>query len=97
MSNVDAAAQADLVVLSVPYSAHQTILESVKEVVQGKILVDVTVPLKPPNVRTVYVPEGQSGQSSRRRPCWVMACAWWRRFRMSARRICKNLEHIVEL
>ena len=58
MSNVDAAKEADLVVLSVPYSAHQPILESVKDVVQGKILVDVTVPLKPPAVRTVHVPEG---------------------------------------
>ncbi len=58
MSNVDAAKEADLVILSVPYSAHEPILESVKEVVQGKILVDVTVPLKPPAVRTVHVPEG---------------------------------------
>jgi 8-hydroxy-5-deazaflavin:NADPH oxidoreductase len=60
MSNVDAAAQADLVVLSVPYTAHQGILESVKDAVQGKILVDVTVPLLPPNIRTVNVPEGKA-------------------------------------
>ncbi|MEP0764895.1 MAG: NAD(P)-binding domain-containing protein, partial [Chloroflexota bacterium] len=60
MSNEDAAAQADLVVLSVPYSAHQAILESVKGHVKGKILVDVTVPLQPPNVRTVHVPEGKA-------------------------------------
>jgi len=59
-SNVDAAAQADLVVLSVPYAAHQAILESVKDAVQGKILVDVTVPLLPPNIRTVNVPEGKA-------------------------------------
>lgn len=58
MSNVDAAKEADLVILSVPYSAHEPILESVKEVVQGKILVDVTVPLKPPAIRTVNVPDG---------------------------------------
>ncbi|MBN1680642.1 MAG: NADPH-dependent F420 reductase [Anaerolineae bacterium] len=57
-SNPDAAAEADVAVLSVPYAAHRAILESVKEAVQGKILVDVTVPLKPPAVRTVYVPEG---------------------------------------
>lgn len=60
MSNEDAAAQADLVVLSVPYSAHRAILESVKDRVRGKILVDVTVPLQPPNVRTVHVPEGKA-------------------------------------
>ncbi len=60
MDNVQAAAEADLVVLSVPYAAHETILESVKDAVQGKILVDVTVPLKPPKIRTVYVPEGKA-------------------------------------
>lgn len=60
MSNEDAAAQADVVVLSVPYSAHQAILESVKDRVRGKIVVDVTVPLQPPDVRTVHVPDGKA-------------------------------------
>ncbi len=60
LSNVDAAREADVIVLSVPYDAHRGILESVKEAVQGKILVDVTVPLKPPAIRTVYVPEGKA-------------------------------------
>lgn len=60
MSNQAAAEEADLVVLSVPYDAHQSILESIKDVVQGKILVDVTVPLKPPAIRTVHVPEGHA-------------------------------------
>ena len=60
MSNEEAAAQADIVVLSVPYSAHRAILETVKEKVQGKILVDVTVPLQPPDVRTVHVPPGKA-------------------------------------
>jgi len=59
-SNEAAAAAADLVVLSVPYAAHSEILASVRDEVQGKILVDVTVPLQPPHVRTVYVPEGHS-------------------------------------
>jgi len=60
MTNEAAAAEADLVVLSVPYAAHAEILSSVREVVQGKILVDVTVPLLPPAVRTVHVPEGHA-------------------------------------
>ncbi len=60
LSNVDAAAQADLVVLSVPYSAHHAILESIADVVQGKIVVDVAVPLQPPAIRQVFVPEGKS-------------------------------------
>lgn len=60
LHNVDAAASADVVVLTVPYSAHTAIVESVRGAVQGKIVVDVTVPLLPPNVRTVYIPEGMA-------------------------------------
>jgi 8-hydroxy-5-deazaflavin:NADPH oxidoreductase len=59
-SNVDVATQADIVVLSVPYEAHQATLESVKEQVQGKILVDLTVPIVPSDFRTVNLPEGKS-------------------------------------
>ncbi|MEP7288057.1 MAG: NADPH-dependent F420 reductase [Chloroflexota bacterium] len=58
--NLSAATEADLVVLSVPYDAHASTLETLRETLQGKILVDVTVPLLPPNVRTVHVPEGKS-------------------------------------
>jgi NADPH-dependent F420 reductase len=60
LDNVAAAKGAEIIVLSVPYDAHQPTLESVKEEIQGKILVDVTVPLKPPQVSTVFVPEGLS-------------------------------------
>ncbi|MEQ8674982.1 MAG: NADPH-dependent F420 reductase [Aggregatilineales bacterium] len=58
--NNQAAAEADIVVLSVPYSAHKSTLEGVRAELSGKILVDVTVPLQPPNVRTVHVPVGKS-------------------------------------
>ena len=60
MGNPEAATQADLVVLSVPYTAHHATLESVKQRLQGKILIDITVPLQPPKVRTVHLPEGKS-------------------------------------
>lgn len=60
MSNEDAAQQANLIVLSVPYSAHKPTLESVKEHCVGKIVVDLTVPLQPPAVMEVNLPEGQS-------------------------------------
>jgi hypothetical protein len=56
--NADAAGQADIVVLSVPYAAHKLTLEAVKPQVQGKILVDVTVPLAPPAIDTVNLPPG---------------------------------------
>jgi NADPH-dependent F420 reductase len=58
--NENAAREADLIVLTVPYSAHKATLESVREVVQGKILIDVTVPLKPPQVSIVNLPEGRT-------------------------------------
>jgi NADPH-dependent F420 reductase len=60
LDNVDAAREADVVVLTVPYVAHEDILRSVEDVVQGKILVDVTVPIQPPAIRTVYIPEGKA-------------------------------------
>jgi NADPH-dependent F420 reductase len=60
MVNPDAAAAADMVVLTVPYSAHVPILESIRAGLRGKILVDVTVPLQPPKVSQVYIPPGGS-------------------------------------
>jgi 8-hydroxy-5-deazaflavin:NADPH oxidoreductase len=60
MTNLQAAKEADIVVLSVPYSAHRSTLESVKENLQGKILVDVTVPLVPPKVSKVQMPAAGS-------------------------------------
>ena len=66
MSNSAAARQANIVVLSVPYSAHRSTLESVKEELKGKILVDVTVPLVPPKVATVQMPAaGSAAQEAR--------------------------------
>lgn len=58
MSNAAAAKAADLVVLSVPYGAHQDTLENVSEFCQGKVVVDLTVPLRPPEIMSVNLPEG---------------------------------------
>ncbi len=60
MVNPEAAAAADLVVLTVPYSAHVPTLESIRAGLAGKVLVDVTVPLQPPRVTQVYIPPGGS-------------------------------------
>ena len=49
-SNHDVAELANIVVMTVPYEAHKDTLESVKDVIQGKLVIDVTVPLgKPKN------------------------------------------------
>ena len=58
--NLDAATQADLVVLTVPFEHQISTLETVKLGLLGKILVDVTVPLVPPKVGTVQLPESGS-------------------------------------
>ena len=60
MTNLEAAQTADIVVLTVPYSAHRETLEGVKEALQGKILIDVTVPLVPPKVTKVQMPPAGS-------------------------------------
>ncbi|MEJ6592212.1 MAG: NADPH-dependent F420 reductase [SAR86 cluster bacterium] len=58
--NLEAATAADLVVLTVPFSHQISTLETVKPALIGKVLIDVTVPLMPPKVGTVQLPEGGS-------------------------------------
>ena len=60
LENVDAAKKTDILVLTVPYSAHKSTLEEIKDAAQGKILVDVTVPLIPPKVTKVQMPKAGS-------------------------------------
>lgn len=59
-ANPEAAAAADIVIMTVPYASQLPTLESVREQVQGKIFVDATVPLVPPKVMRVQLPEGGS-------------------------------------
>ncbi len=62
MDNLGAATQADIVVLTVPFSHHAATLQLIKPAVQGKVLVDVTVPLVPPKVARVQMPpQGSAG------------------------------------
>ncbi len=60
MSNRDAANTAEIIVLTVPFSNHNAIVDEIMEVAQGKIVVDTTVPLVPPKVSRVQLPEGGS-------------------------------------
>lgn len=63
MENLSAAESADIVAITVPFSHHASTLELIKPVMQGKILIDVTVPLVPPKVARVQMPEqGSAGQ-----------------------------------
>jgi len=60
MTNLQAAQKADIVVLTVPYAAHRDTLESVKDLLKGKILIDVTAPLVPPRKSVVQMPSAGS-------------------------------------
>lgn len=66
MSNPDAARAAEeIVVMTVPFSAHQGTLDQIKAELKGKIFVDVTVPLseKDPK-RMAMPPEGSATERS---------------------------------
>lgn len=58
--NPAAAAAADIVAITVPYANQLATLEACKAELTGKILIDATVPLMPPKVGTVQLPEGGS-------------------------------------
>jgi NADPH-dependent F420 reductase len=58
--NRTAAAAADIVVLTVPYAVQQATALEVADVLGGKVLIDVTVPLAPPKVARVNLPAGGS-------------------------------------
>jgi len=59
-SNEEAAGAGEVVLLTVPYAAHADTLRSVREALAGRILVDITVPLQPPKVTQVHLPQGTS-------------------------------------
>lgn len=58
--NLAAAQVADVVVLAVPYDAQQSTLETIKPALVDKLLISVVVPLKPPKVANVWLPEAGS-------------------------------------
>lgn len=58
--NLAAAQRGDIVVLTVPYAAQLATLQEVRTALPGKILIDVTVPLVPPQVGRVQLPDGGS-------------------------------------
>jgi NADPH-dependent F420 reductase len=59
-TNISAARKADIVILAVPFSAHKDILENIRKAMQGKLLIDATVPLVPPNLSKVQMPPAGS-------------------------------------
>jgi NADPH-dependent F420 reductase len=67
MSNYEAAEAGDVVVLTVKFSHHATTLEELRPALNGKILIDTTVPLVPPKVARVQLPtEGSAAVIAQR-------------------------------
>lgn len=63
-ANPEAAAAADIVLLTVPYAGQLTTAQSIRDRIGGKILIDATVPLMPPKVGRVQLPEGGSASAA---------------------------------
>lgn len=65
LENIQAADWGEIIVLTVPYTAHVDMLNNLKDVIAGKILIDVTVPLVPPKVHIVQMPKaGSAGREA---------------------------------
>lgn len=58
--NPGCCAASDIVLLSVPYGGHGDTVQSLKGALAGKVVIDITVPLQPPKVRSVNLPEGNA-------------------------------------
>lgn len=60
LTNLEAVNEADVIVITVPFSAHKEILELIRESVIGKLVIDVTVPLAPPAINKAKMPPAGS-------------------------------------
>ncbi|MGE3876766.1 MAG: NADPH-dependent F420 reductase [Parvibaculaceae bacterium] len=60
MESAKGAAEASIIVLTVPYFSQVATVNGLKDHLAGKILIDVTVPLVPPKVSTAQLPETDS-------------------------------------
>lgn len=56
----DAARAGEVCVLAVPYPAHAETLRGLAGALEGRVLVDITVPLRPPAVTVVHLPKGRA-------------------------------------
>ncbi len=55
-SNRAVAERAGIILVTVPYAAHESTLEEIRAAAAGKLVIDTTVPLVPPKVMRVQLP-----------------------------------------
>jgi NADPH-dependent F420 reductase len=66
-ANADAAARADIIIVTVPFASQEATLRDIASAATGKIVVDTTVPLVPPKVMRVQLPpEGAAALRAQR-------------------------------
>ena len=68
MTNAEAAQSGDVIVVTVPFASAPATLDDISQAAMGKIVVDTTVPLKPPKVARVQLPpEGSAAVAAQQR------------------------------
>ncbi len=60
LANRQAAEAADIIVLAIPYTHRDPVLADIAPAARGKIVIDTTVPIVPPKVSTVRMPQAGS-------------------------------------
>jgi NADPH-dependent F420 reductase len=67
LANADAAVAGSIVIVTVPFAAHESTLAEIAPHVGGKIVIDTTVPLVPPKVMRVQLPpDGSAAQRTQK-------------------------------
>lgn len=95
MVNRQAATEADVVVLTVPYSAHLTTLIEVKEALCGKLLIDTTVPLEPEALQRL-VPAHKGSALEEAQECLGPSVKVVAAFQNIAFHLLKELEKVID-
>jgi 8-hydroxy-5-deazaflavin:NADPH oxidoreductase len=93
--NRAAAEAAEIVLMTVPYSAQAATVESVRQQLTGKILVDATVPLRPPKVARVQLPPGGSAVAEMQRVLGEQVRVVSAFQNVSAEHL-KDLDHVID-
>ena len=94
-ANQAAAETAEIVILTVPYAVQVATVESVRGQLTGKILVDATVPLRPPKVARVQLPPGGSAVAEVQRMLGDQVRVVSAFQNVSAEHL-QDLEHVIE-
>lgn len=90
MSNIDAAAAAEVAFIAIPYSGHRALLDSVRQQLENKIVIDTTVPIDPANLLQVKTESGRS--AAEETAAAVPGAHVFAAFQTVSHRVLRNLE-----